>query len=65
MTAAATVAREMSYFFFWLHQALVAARGRLSNCGRLSCRMACGILVPQPRIEPMSPAFIERQIPNQ
>lgn len=60
MTAAATVAREMSYFYF-----LAAARGRLSSCGRLSCRMACGNLVPQPRIEPMSPAFIERQILNQ
>ena len=31
--------------------------------GKFSFPAACGILVPQPGIEPMSPAFA-RQIPN-
>ena len=48
---------------------LVAACGLLSGCGaqapghadsralRLSCPVACGILVPRPGIEPASPAL--------
>ena len=57
---------------FWLHQILVVARGIfivvhgfLPSCDvqawflgcRLSCLKACGILVPQPEIEPVSSAL--------
>ena len=39
----------------WLCQQLVVARG-LSSCG-FNCPVACGILVPQPGIECVSPAL--------
>ena len=29
----------------------------LSGCGEISCSMACGLLVPQPRVEPASPTL--------
>ena len=58
------------YLFTWLCWASVAVLG-LSRCGtwalehvglvavacRLSCSVACGILVPQPGIEPASPSL--------
>ena len=59
-------------FFIWRHQVLVAACGLflaacrfLSSCDayigsamfRLSCFMACGILVPLPRVKPASPTL--------
>ena len=58
------------YLFIWLHWVLVVAR-RLSSCGAqalehvgsvvvvcgLGSPVACGILVPRPRIEPSSPAL--------
>ena len=55
----------MQLFFLWLHWVLVAA-GRIFVAAtgfslvavhRLSCPGACGILVPPPEIEPMSPAL--------
>ena len=49
------------FLFTWLHRVLVAHAGslitahRLSSChARLSCYSACGILVPQPGIKPVS-----------
>ena len=57
------------FFFFWLHQVLVVAPG-IFHCStralcfvevcRLSCPAACGISVPQPGIEPASPALAGR-----
>ena len=60
----------LKYLFIQLHQVLVAACG-IFHCGtrapedagsvvaarRLSCPTACGILVPRPGIEPVSPAL--------
>ena len=50
--------------FIWLHQILLAAQGVFSYhvgflvaAHRLSWPMACRILVPQPRMEPKSPAL--------
>ena len=54
-----------------VHGLFVAARGLLSSCGTqalervgsgaaahgLSCPVACGILVPRPGIEPLSPSL--------
>ena len=47
------------YFFlcFWLHQALVTALHIFVVAHRLDCPAACGILVPQPGIETVSPAL--------
>ena len=59
------------FFFFWPHQVLVAARRifvmsrEILHCHtctvqlqfRLSWHVACGILVPQSGIKPMSPAL--------
>ena len=38
------------FIYFWLPWVFIAARG-------LSCPVVCGILVPRPEIEPMSPAL--------
>ena len=43
-------ALKNTYLFIWLHWVFVSA------CG-LSCPEACGILIPQPGIEPASPAL--------
>ena len=45
-----TVLKNIKKNIICLHQFLVVAHG-------LSCSRACGILVPQKRIEPMSPAL--------
>ena len=46
------------FFFIWLHWVFVAACvGSVIAAHRLSCTVACGILVPKPRIKPMSPTF--------
>ena len=64
-------ARQHAGSFIAAHGLFVVARRLLSNCGArapestgsvvavhgLSCPAACGILVPQPRIEPASPAM--------
>ena len=50
---------------YWLHPVWVAAHGivcwgvrfSLAVVRRLSCPAACGILVPQPGLEPASPAL--------
>ena len=38
---------KISYLFIWLRQVFIVV---------LNCSMPCGILVPQPGMEPMSPA---------
>ena len=51
--------------FIWLHWILVAAQGTFSVVGGLlsalacglSCPQGCGVLVPQPGVEPGSPAL--------
>ena len=53
------------YLFIWLCQALVAACkvfiefgvGSADLAHRLSCSIACGILIPRPGVEPVSPAL--------
>ena len=46
------------YLFIWLHRVFVAAVGfSLVVVCRLSCSAACGILVPRPGLEPVSPAL--------
>ena len=59
------------FFFFWLHQALVAVReifvvacgislvvvGSVVAVCRFTCPVACGVLVPRPGIELGSPAL--------
>ena len=71
--------KKKSMYLCWI---LVAAHGLLFSCGMwalghmgsvvaahgLSCPMACGILVPQPGIKPMSPAlegrFLTTELPR-
>ena len=65
----------LQYFFFKLFTAgwvLVVALGLLSSCGLgLNCSAACGISVPGPGIEPVSPElaggflnhWITREVP--
>ena len=55
------------YLFVWPHQVLVAAlnlqwgqRAALDVAHNLNCPKAFGILVPQPRIKPTSPALEDR-----
>ena len=46
------------FFFIWLHWvSVVACVGSVIAAHRLRCPVACGILVPKPRIKPMSPTF--------
>ena len=47
--------RKKNTFIIWLCWFLVVAR-MIFMAHRLSCPAECGILVPQPGIEPMSPA---------
>ena len=45
-------------FFIWLHWvSVVACVGSVIAAHRLSCPVACGILVPKPGIKPMSSIF--------
>ena len=44
------------FIYFWLWWVL-NLNFSLAAVLRLRCLVACGILVPQPRIEPMSPAL--------
>ena len=63
---------SMQDLFVAVHGLFIAVHGLLSSCGtwapecagsvvaerRLSCPMACGILVPRPGIEPESVALV-------
>ena len=48
---------------FWLHWVFIAIQGAQATwpfmvvAQRFSCSVACGLLVPQPRIEPTCPAL--------
>ena len=42
------------FFFFWLCLVLVVAHRLFNAVHRLNCSMACGILIPQPEMEPTS-----------
>ena len=49
---------KKSFFLsFWLHQVLVTALQIFVVAHRLNCPAVCGILVPRPGIETMSPAL--------
>ena len=48
---------SLSFLNFWLHWVLVAALGIFAAVCGSSYSMACGIVVPQPGIEPMSLAL--------
>ena len=51
--------------FVLRHWVLVEAHGLfLVVALGLNCPMVCGILVPQPRIEPLSPELEDRLLPT-
>ena len=49
--------QNSTLFIYWLRQVLVASLGIFVAVRRLSCPVACGILVPQQGVQPMSPAL--------
>ena len=49
--------KKVVFFFLAASGLFCSMRASLVAADRLRCTMACGILVPQPGVEPVSPAL--------